>query len=227
MTHSFNVCANFTPVSNSENHKHLTLSYQKITHSFATAVHYITVHILISAKWMSETGGDYVFTFVCLCALSPIGMNWQNAEKCIRLLREKLWIFPYGQYIIGIYVSLAFWRYSQVQDQSGCFGKMYKNATLISCKMDFLHMPQHAVQRWAPMTSSSLAGIYRTHTLLGRRVCKRVAVYMITLSCTWRIYALSERLLVFAWNYHTFHWMLGYMYFQKQMLYKQRQNKRT
>jgi len=32
--------------------------------------------------------------------------------------------------------------------------------------------------------------------LLGRCLCKRVDVYIITLSCTWRIYALSERLLV-------------------------------
>ena len=56
----------------------------------------------------SETGGDYVFTFVCLCAPSPIGLNGRNAEKCIQLVREKLRIFPYGQYIVGIYVSLAF-----------------------------------------------------------------------------------------------------------------------
>ena len=41
-----------------------------------------------------------------------------------------------------------------------------------------------------------LAGVYCARTLLGRRICKRVDVYMITLSCTWRIYALSERLLV-------------------------------
>ena len=36
----------------------------------------------------------------------------------------------------------------------------------------------------------------RLQTLLGRRVCKYVDVYMITLSCTWRTCALSERLLV-------------------------------
>jgi len=29
-------------------------------------------------------------------------------QKCIRLVCEKLIIFPYGQYIIGMYVSLAF-----------------------------------------------------------------------------------------------------------------------
>jgi len=46
------------------------------------------------------------------------------------------------------------------------------------------------------MTSLSLAGVYCARTLLGRRVCKRVDVYIITLSCTWQIYALSERLLV-------------------------------
>jgi len=30
------------------------------------------------------------------------------AQKCIRLVREKLTVFPYGQDIVGIYVSLAF-----------------------------------------------------------------------------------------------------------------------
>jgi len=38
---------------------------------------------------------------------------------------------------------------------------------VISCKMDFLHSPQHAAQWWAPMTSLSLAGVYCTRALLG------------------------------------------------------------
>jgi len=38
--------------------------------------------------------------------------------------------------------------------------------------------------------------IYCASTLLGRCLCKRVDVYIITLSCTWRIYTLSEHLLV-------------------------------
>jgi len=44
-----------------------------------------------------------------LCALSPIGLslNGQTAEKCIRLVCEKLRIFPYGQCIIGNVVLLA------------------------------------------------------------------------------------------------------------------------
>jgi len=42
------------------------------------------------------------------------------------------------------------------------------------------------------MTSLSLAGVYCVHALLGRCVCKCVDVYIITLLCTWRIYALSE-----------------------------------
>jgi len=42
----------------------------------------------------------------------------------------------------------------------------------------------------------NLAGIYCACTLLGRHVCKRVDVYIITLSCTCRIYALSQCLLV-------------------------------
>jgi len=71
--------------------------------------------------------------------------------------------------------------------------KCTKNVTPFP--MDFPHTPQHAVHR--AMTSLSLAGVC-ARSLLGRRVCKRVDVglYVITLSCTWRIYALSERLLV-------------------------------
>ena len=61
---------------------------------------------------------DIMFSLLCVCvcvcarALSPIGMNGRNdvlfAEKCIRVVLEKLRIFPYGQYIVGMYVSLAF-----------------------------------------------------------------------------------------------------------------------
>jgi len=69
---------------------------------------------------------------------------------------------------------------------------MYKNVTPVP--MDFPHMPQHAAH--GLMTSLSLAGVYCARTLLGRGVCKRVDVYMMTLSCTWLIYALSERILV-------------------------------
>ena len=59
--------------------------------------------------------------------------------------------------------------------------------------------PQHAGVIDQSMTSLSLAGDASTcaSTLLGRCLCKRVDVYIIILSCTWRIYALSERLLVF------------------------------
>ena len=50
--------------------------------------------------------------------LRPIGLNGQNdiffAQKCIQLVREKLTVFPYGQDVTGIYVSLAFRRYHQV-----------------------------------------------------------------------------------------------------------------
>jgi len=64
---------------------------------------------------------------VCLCALSPFFSSVLFVEKCIRLVCENLTIFPYGQYIVGIYVSLAFWQYRQLQDQSGGWGEMYKN----------------------------------------------------------------------------------------------------
>jgi len=41
--------------------------------------------------------------------------QWRNfQEKCIRLVREKLRIFSYAQYTVGIYVSLAFQKCTQV-----------------------------------------------------------------------------------------------------------------
>jgi len=46
----------------------------------------------------------------------PIGPMVPMAKfsRVIRLMREKLRIFPYGQYIVGIYVSLGFQNYTQV-----------------------------------------------------------------------------------------------------------------
>ena len=71
----------------------------------------------------------YCFHFcvsVCLWALSPIGLNWQNdvlfAKKCIRLVCEKLTLSSY----VGNVVLLTFWWYNQVQDWSGGFREMYK-----------------------------------------------------------------------------------------------------
>ena len=66
--------------------------------------------------------------------------------------------------------------------------------------MDFLLTPQHAVV----IDDVIIIGrrrVYCASTLLGRCLCKRVDVYVITLSCTWRIYALSERLLVLCCFY--------------------------
>jgi len=40
---------------------------------------------------------------------------------CIRLVCEKFTIFPFGQYIVGNFCLLAFWRYSQFRDRSCAF----------------------------------------------------------------------------------------------------------
>jgi len=61
-------------------------------------------------------------------------------------MREKLKIFPFGQYIVGNVVFLAFWRHSQVQNQNGVEKQCTKMLTLFP--MDFPHTtvtPQHAV----------------------------------------------------------------------------------
>jgi len=149
-------------------------------------------YLYLPREW-SETGGDFIFTFVCVCAHLARLVWMVRMTYCVWLVREKLRIFPYGQYIVGNVVLLPFWRCSQVEDQNGGRGEMYKNITPFP--MDFPHTAQHAVR--GAMTSLSLAGVYCARTLLGRRICKRVDVYVITLSCTWLIYALSERLLVY------------------------------
>jgi len=58
--------------------------------------------------------------------------------------------------------------------------------------MDFPHTQQHAVI----IDDVIIVGRRLLRTYITMHVCKRVDVYTITLSSTWRIYALSERLLV-------------------------------
>jgi len=56
---------------------------------------FIVVYVLFLCppSERSETGGH---------------LNGRNAEKCIQFMSEKLVIFPYGQYIVGNVVLLAF-----------------------------------------------------------------------------------------------------------------------
>ena len=69
----------------------------------------IVIYLCLPSEW-SETGGHYVFTFVCVSVRTqPIGLNGRNAEKYIQIVREKLRIFPYRQYIVGNVILLAFW----------------------------------------------------------------------------------------------------------------------
>jgi len=72
---------------------------------------------------------------------------------------------------------------------------MYKNVNTVSDGFFRTRQPQHA----GVIDDVIIIGrrcVYCASTLLGRCLCKRVDVYTITLSCTWRIYALSEHLLV-------------------------------
>jgi len=105
-------------------------------------------NILYPPSKRSEIGGDYVFTFVCvclcvcLCALNPVGLNGQNDV----LYSTRTWkvenvsvrtIYRWKRRFIG---------FLKVEDRSWGWGEMYKNVTPFL--MDFLHMPQHAVQQW-------------------------------------------------------------------------------
>jgi len=87
----------------------LTVKQSATTLSFS-CVYYLWGFIVISAKWTEWTGRYYVFTFVCvcLCTLSPIGLNGRNdVLYCVRLVHEKLRIFPYRHYIDGMFHWLS------------------------------------------------------------------------------------------------------------------------
>jgi len=137
------------------------------------------LHLYPPSEW-SETGWYTVFTFVCLCvclwALSPIGLNGWNdvlfTEKCIRLVCEKLTLFPYGQDIVGNVVLLAFWSYGQIQDRSGGFGEMYKNVAVIAHKMD-AHLPSIRLLCTALQRDHSLVDTHQTVHLLSSEACIR------------------------------------------------------
>ena len=89
---------------------------------------------VINCYYICQVNGvklaDILFSLLCVCvsvSTQSFGLNGVLfAEKCIRLVCEKLTVFPNGKYIVGIYDSLAFWRYSQVQDRSGGLWEMYK-----------------------------------------------------------------------------------------------------
>jgi len=70
------------------------------------------------------------------------------------------------------------------------------------------------------MTSLSLAGVYCASTLLGRCLCKCVDVYIITISCTWRInalWALSNQVLTcFSEHFFLFFSNIFYIYVSNQ-----------
>jgi len=98
---------------------------------------------------------------------------------------EKLKIFPYGQYIIENVIFMGFWRHSQVLDRNGGCEEMYSDAT--------------ARRRYRSIDDVIIIvrrRVYLRKYITRKCLCKRVDVYIITISCTWRIYALSERLLV-------------------------------
>ena len=84
----------------------------KLIHQFHLLHYPYIVYKYTSLFIISTKSGRYTVFTLCACLCVRTLLNGQNhvlfAEKCIRLVHEKLRIFPYGQYIVGIYVSLAF-----------------------------------------------------------------------------------------------------------------------
>ena len=125
-------------------------------------------------------------------------VNWYNCfnrnifDSCV-----KSWEF-FRSDNISLETSFS-WLFDDIvrfKIDMGVVKKCTKMSTPFS--MDFPHTPRqwrHSTPSLS-ITSLSLAGVYCTSTLLGRCLCKRVDVYIITILCTWQIYALFERLLV-------------------------------
>jgi len=111
-------------------------------------------------------------------------------------VREKLRIFPFRQYIVGNVVFLAFWWRSQVQNRNGGCEEMYKNVNTVSDEIFRTKIRQSRHSRRYRWRYYHWQATRLLRKYIGRCLCKCVDVYIITLSCTWRIYALSERLLV-------------------------------
>ena len=72
----------------------------------------------------SESGGFWG----CLPPLTQWFQRPIFEDKCIRCVCEKLSLFPYVQYIVENFFSLAFWRYSHKWG----FAKYLQNVKLIS-----------------------------------------------------------------------------------------------
>jgi len=93
---------------------------------------------------------------------TPIGLNGQNdvflAQKRIRLVREKLIVFLYGQDIVGIYVLLAFRRYSEIR--GGCLG-FVRNLQKCRPNTHFRRRSFHS-----PITARHAAGFNRCHEIV-------------------------------------------------------------
>jgi len=111
------------------------------------------MYLLYPPSKRSEIGGDHVLlAFPSVlpsvyeqsinrlwrhrCTASVNLCAWYNCFNRnvgpIRLVREKLRIFPFRQYIVGNDAFLAFWRHSQVQYRNGGWGEMYKNVNTVS-----------------------------------------------------------------------------------------------
>jgi len=78
----------------------------------------------LCVRWKStclKGKGLFLAWFLAFLSIwACIGFNRRNdAEKCIRLVCEKLTIFPYTEYIVEFCVRLAFLWNSQVEDRSG------------------------------------------------------------------------------------------------------------
>ena len=64
-------------------------------------------------------------------------------QKCIRLVREKLRIFPYGRYIVE---TSLYWLSEDIARFKVKMGVEEKCTKMLTpSPMDFPHMPQHAV----------------------------------------------------------------------------------
>jgi len=74
----------------------------------------MTVHVCVFGTVM-HLNASYLVSRWNFQNLKIQDCIWWTSWKLRHLVSEKLTVFPYGQYIVGIDSSLAYWGYSQVR----------------------------------------------------------------------------------------------------------------
>jgi len=111
-------------------------------------------------RWKStclKGKGLFLAWFLAFFGISAcIGFNRPNdAEKCIRLVCEKLTVFPYARYTVEFCVAFPFLWCSQVQDRSGGWREIHVEKCIITITTRPLRRSDNAAAVPAAMSAAA------------------------------------------------------------------------